>query len=114
MQINDQATDEAILMEIGGRLEQLRLNNNIVREALADQSGVGRNTVERLEMGNSVQLINFIKICRTLGVLNRFEAILPKPTISPVEFAKLQGKKRRRASNKRHTDNNEWTWGDEQ
>ena len=114
MQIDDQATDKIILQEIGKRLEQLRLNKNLVRTALAEQSGVSKNTIERLELGESVQLTSLIRVCRALGILSRFEAVFPHPAPSPITLLNLQGKKRRRASNKRSQIEKTWTWGDKE
>ncbi|CAN5280288.1 hypothetical protein BH20ACI2_BH20ACI2_01520 [soil metagenome] len=112
MSIDEQATDKFVLQEIGERLEQLRLNKNLIRTALADQAGVSRNTIDRLESGNSVQLTNFIRVCRALGILSRFEAVFPLPSPSPVAQLRLQGKKRRRASQKRAKPVGKWEWGD--
>ena len=114
MRFDEQSTDKAILQEIGERLEQLRLNRNLIRTDLAEQAGISRNTVERIESGDSVQLINLIRLCRALGILSRFEAVFPLPVPSPVAQLKLQGKGRRRASKKRSTTSDSWTWGDKE
>ncbi len=114
MQIDDQATDKIILQEIGNRLEQLRLNKNLVRTMLAEQSGVSKNTIERLELGESVQLTSLIRVCRALGILSRFEAVFPQPAPSPIALLNLQGKKRRRASNRRDQIDKTWKWGDKE
>jgi transcriptional regulator with XRE-family HTH domain len=114
MRFDEQATDKAILKEIGGRLEQLRLNRNLIRTELAEQAGISRNTIERIESGDSVQLINLIRLCRALGVLGRFEAVFPPPVLSPVAQLKLQGKSRRRASKKRSETVDTWTWRDKE
>lgn len=114
MQIDDQATDKIILQEIGNRLEQLRLNKNLVRTMLAEQSGVSKNTIERLESGESVQLTSLIRVCRALGILSRFEAVFPQLAPSPIALLNLQGKKRRRASNRRDQIDKTWKWGDKE
>lgn len=111
MQIDNQATDKIVLQEIGNRLEQLRLNKNLVRTKLAEQAGVSKNTIERLELGESVQLTSLIRVCRALEILSRFEAVLPQPAASPIALLNLQGKKRRRASNKRVQTDKTWKWG---
>lgn len=114
MRLDGQLTDKAILKEIGSRLEQLRLDRNIIRSDLAEQAGVSRNTIERAEAGNSVQLLNLIRICRALGIINRFESVFPIPTPSPIQQLMLQDKKRRRASKKRSEQTGNWTWGDKE
>ena len=112
MKFDEKATDKAVLKEIGARLEQLRLNRNLIRTDLAEQAGISRNTIERAESGDSVQSINLIRLCRALGILGRFETVFPQPIVSPVAQLKLQGKSRRRASKKRAGSKNTWTWGD--
>ena len=112
MRFDEQYTDKAILKEIGERLEQLRLNRNLIRTDLAEQAGISRNTIERIESGDSVQLINLIRLCRALGILSRFEAVFPMPVPSPVTQLKLQGKSRQRASKKRSSTSDSWSWGD--
>lgn len=114
MKFDEQSTDKAILQEIGERLEQLRLNRNLIRTDLAEQAGISRNTIERIESGDSIQLINIIRLCRALGTLSRFEAVFPIPALSPVAQLKLQGKSRQRASKKRSDSNDTWTWGDKE
>lgn len=114
MRFDEQSTDKAILQEIGERLEQLRLNRNLIRTDLAEQAGISRNTIERIESGDSVQLTNLIRLCRALGILGRFEAVFPPPALSPVAQLKLQGKSRRRASKKRSETDDKWTWRDKE
>ncbi|MGB7208363.1 MAG: helix-turn-helix transcriptional regulator [Pyrinomonadaceae bacterium] len=114
MGFDEQSTDKAILQEIGERLEQLRLNRNLIRTDLAEQAGISRNTIERIESGDSVQLINLIRLCRALGILSRFEAVFPLHAPSPVAQLKLRGKSRQRASKKRSNASDSWSWGDKE
>src|SRR5271165_7638100 len=102
MKITKTATDEAILSELGGRLAQVRLDRNLTQAQLAAQAGVSKNTVQRLESGSvATQLSGFIRVCRVLDLVERFELLVPEPVPSPVEQLKLRGRKRQRASAKR-------------
>lgn len=116
MKIESQLTDESILRELGARLTGARLGHNLTQAALAEQSGVSKRTVERLESGEvATQLSGFLRVCRALGLLERLEAIVPVPAASPMEQLKLQGRKRRRASGRKSAAGGEpkkWTWGD--
>jgi transcriptional regulator with XRE-family HTH domain len=117
MKIMKQATDEAILSELGGRLAKARLERNLTQSQLASQAGVSKNTVQRLESGSvATQLSGFIRVCRVLDVIDRFDMLVPEPIPSPVEQLKLQGRKRQRASTKRKAkpSSKKWQWGDEQ
>jgi transcriptional regulator with XRE-family HTH domain len=116
MDITKQATDEAVLSELGGRLARVRLERNLTQAQLAEQSGVSKRTVERLESGSvATQLSGFIRVCRVLDLVERFELLVPEPVASPVEQLKLRGRMRRRASASRKTKapSTQWQWGDE-
>ena len=117
MKIGKQATDQAVLSELGGRLAKARLERNLTQSQLAAQAGVSKNTVQRLESGSvATQLSGFIRVCRVLDLAERFDLLVPEPVPSPVELLKLHGRKRQRASAKRKTNasTKKWRWGDEQ
>ncbi|OHE80299.1 MAG: transcriptional regulator [Verrucomicrobia bacterium RIFCSPLOWO2_12_FULL_64_8] len=116
MKITKQATDEAILRELGARLARVRLDRNLTQARLAQQAGVSKRTVERLESGGAAtQLSGFIRVCRALDVIERYDLLVPEPVPSPVEQLKLHGRRRRRASAGRVAKASpaKWQWGDE-
>ena len=51
MKIEGLLTDEAILAELGKRFAQRRLELQLTQEMLAEQAGVSKRTVERVEAG---------------------------------------------------------------
>ena len=115
MNIRPEFSDELVLQEIGERLARTRLERNLTQANLAQTAGISKRTLERLESGSaSTQLTTFIRVCRALGLLPRFDTFLPKPLASPVEQVKLQGRKRKRASGRRieKSLNKKWTWGE--
>lgn len=115
MKIEPQLTDEAVLQELGGRLTQSRIERNLTQAALAEQAGVSKRTVERLESGEvATQLSGFLRVCRVLGLLERFEMLLPEPTPGPMAQLQQQGRKRQRATGKRTNagEPKKWTWGE--
>jgi transcriptional regulator with XRE-family HTH domain len=116
MKMTKQATDEAILAELGGRLAKIRLDRNLTQAELATQAGVSKRTIERLETGAvATQLSGFIRVCRVLDVIERFELLVPEPVPSPVVQLKLAGRKRQRAStaNPQKPTGTKWQWGPE-
>ncbi|WGL99609.1 helix-turn-helix transcriptional regulator [Arsenophonus sp. aPb] len=90
----------AIAAELGERLKQARLNHDLTQAEVAEMSGISRKTVLNAEKGN-VQLENLIAIMAALNLLEQLDLLLPKQDISPIQLAKLQGKKRQRASGQR-------------
>lgn len=116
MKITKQATDKAVLTELGGRLTRIRLERNLTQAQLAEQAGVSKRTVQRLEAGAvATQLSGFIRVCRVLDVLEHFDALIPEPVPSPLAQLKLRGQQRRRASTVKTVKSpaKKWQWGDE-
>ncbi len=110
------ATDDAVLRELGGRLARLRLDRNLTQAQLAERAGVSKRTVERLESGSvATQLSGFIRVCRVLGLVERFDLLVPEPAPSPIEQLKLRGRRRQRASTRKRARavSGKWQWGDE-
>jgi transcriptional regulator with XRE-family HTH domain len=119
MKITNQATDEALLRELGGRLAQARLEKNLTQAQLAIQAGISKRTVERLEAGKAgTQLSAFVRVCRALELIERLEILVPETAPSPMTQLKLGGRKRRRASAPKapgaihESAPGTWTWGD--
>ncbi|HWY32935.1 MAG TPA: helix-turn-helix transcriptional regulator [Candidatus Acidoferrum sp.] len=116
MKITKQATDAAVLTELGNRLTRVRLEHNFTQAQLAEQAGVSKRTVQRLESGDvSPQLSGFIRVCRTLDLIERFDLLVPEPLPSPIEQMKLGGKRRQRASPPKapNPSPKKWQWGNE-
>ncbi len=116
MRITNQATDEALLREIGARVASARLERNWTQAQLADRAGISKRTVERLETGSvAANLSAFLRLCRALGIVERLELLLPEQPPSPIEQLKLRGKRRQRASGSgasRRPKTKKWSWGD--
>ncbi|HEY0974402.1 MAG TPA: helix-turn-helix transcriptional regulator [Solimonas sp.] len=99
MKIQADHGDEAVLEALGARLAAMRVGRNLTQAQLAQEAGVSKRTVERLESGaGGTQLSAFIRICRLLGVQERLELLLPEPAPSPLAQLKLKGRTRKRAS----------------
>lgn len=114
MPLLEELSDESVLKEIGDRLTRTRLERNLTQAQLAEMAGISKRTLERLESGASAtRLTSFIRVCRSLGLLERLDLFLPIPRASPVEQLKLQGRKRKRASGSKieKTSSKKWSWG---
>ncbi len=108
-------SDEALLRQLGERLLQYRLNRNITQAALAKEAGVSARTINRVERGHSIQVSNFIRLLRSLGLLGNMHALVPEPALSPIQQIKRQGQNRKRASSAVPARENDiWAWGDEE
>ncbi|MEQ1773661.1 MAG: helix-turn-helix transcriptional regulator [Burkholderiales bacterium] len=115
MNIQNTITDDALLTLIGARLARLRLAKNLTQLQLAEQAGLGLRTVQRLELGEAAtQLSGFVRVCRVLGLVERFDTLLPEPPASPIAQLKLYGRQRQRATGRKVTarEPKKWTWGE--
>jgi transcriptional regulator with XRE-family HTH domain len=115
MKITAELTDEALLKELGERLARARIDLNLTQTALAEQSGVAKRTIERLESGEAAtQLSGFLRVCRALGLLERIEVLLPVSTPGPMEQLKQQGHRRQRATGSKTAEDppKKRTWGE--
>ena len=97
MNITSSTGDDAALKELGQRLAQYRLNQNLSQADLGKRAGVSRNTITRMEAGESTQATSLIRTLRALGLLQNLDALVPEPQISPLQMASRQGKARIRA-----------------
>lgn len=102
-------TDSAIMEEIGRRFRELRLRKNITQEGLAELTQTSTSRIKSLEAGKG-KLETMIAVLRELGALDSLDAFLPEPGISPVQLAKMRGKKRQRASGKPDGDSEVSEW----
>jgi transcriptional regulator with XRE-family HTH domain len=116
MKISSQLTDQAIIKELGERLVAARIEQNLTQADLAEQAGVAKRTVERLETGQvAVQFSGFLRVCRALGLLERLDAFLPEQAPGPMAQLKQQAPRRRRATGKKTMETPKaWTWGESQ
>lgn len=99
-------TATVLAEEIGERLKQARLNRDLTQSEVATLAGIARKTVLNAEKGK-VQLDIMMAILMALDLTEQIDLFLPKQAISPLQLAKLQGKKRQRASGQRSNKNEE-------
>jgi transcriptional regulator with XRE-family HTH domain len=114
MPIQRLMSDEALLHEIGQRIARLRLERNLSQAQLAEQAGISKRTLERLEAGAAAtQLSLFLRVLRQLDLLERLELLLPEPQPSPLALLEQQQQAtRKRASRRRLTKPaSSWSWG---
>ncbi|MFM8276183.1 MAG: helix-turn-helix transcriptional regulator [Cyanobium sp.] len=113
MSIDRLMSDETLLHEIGKRIARLRLERNLSQAQLAEQAGISKRTLERLEAGGAAtQLSLFLRVLRELDLLERLEKLLPEPQPSPLALLEQQQATRKRASRRRLAKPaTSWSWG---
>lgn len=92
--------------DLGERLKQARLNLDLTQVDTAERADVTRKAVLNAEKGQATLEV-FVAIMHALGLSAQLDSFLPPPPVSPVQLAKLQGKKRKRASGSRKDEHDE-------
>src|SRR6185437_4473834 len=124
MRIASDLTDVAIAQILGERIERYRIAAGLTQAELAEQAGIGKRTLERVEAGRGAELATLIRVLRALNAIEGFERLLPELPPSPIEQLRLRGKQRQRVSHPRRrreaaepsearesTPTQPWTWG---
>ena len=96
--------------ELGLRLKQARLNRDLTQTKLAKAAGVSRKAVLNAEKGRA-QLETFIAILMAMELANQLDLFLADPEVSPLQLARLNSRRRQRASGKTQLsqeDESEW------
>lgn len=107
------ATSNQIEAALCNRLEGIRLSRNMTQAQLADEAGVSTRTIGRLEKGLGISLDTFIRVLTALRIQHHLEALLPDPTVRPVERIGIGGRERKRARPATSGgDQPAWSWGD--
>ena len=110
MNISENLADNTILTEIGARIAQRRLELQLTQAELAEQAGIAKRTVERIESGGSAQMASVVRILRVLDLLPGLDRMLPAAGPRPMDLLKQKGKPRQRASRRRHSKQASTTW----
>lgn len=109
-------TEQTALKELGERIRAHRIALDLSREALAEKAGVSKNTLVRLEMGQSISLSHLVKVLLQFGFAESLVDTVPDYSRSPMMLLRESQKlpQRKRASRKKKADTNApWVWGED-
>lgn len=98
-------SDKAIIDTIGAYIRHQRLEQNKTQAQLAKEAGINRWTLSQAENGSAVTLSTLIRILRVLDLVHLLSIFTIEETISPIAYARLQDKKRKRARPKTKPEN---------
>jgi transcriptional regulator with XRE-family HTH domain len=117
--LSDLQSNDAVLAELGRRMERQRLARNVTQQQMAEQAGIGRATLQRLERGESVQTTSLIKLLRALDLLQSLDGALPQAIERPILQLERERRRkpRQRARSSGRTSSRPaerpWRWGEE-
>lgn len=95
-------SDKAICEELGARIKAFRLRKNLTQEEVATLTNLSLNPIKSLERGHA-KLSTIVAVLRVLGTLDVLDNFIPEAPVSPMQIAKMHGKKRQRGSGSRIT-----------
>ena len=93
-----QMTDKALMETIGKFVQSHRLNQNRSQDQVAISAGISRPTLSLLERGEKVRIDSLLQVLRVLDLLHVMDVFQVKTQVSPVDYAKLQKKLRKKAT----------------
>jgi DNA-binding XRE family transcriptional regulator len=115
MSIDKQTSPQAVVEELTGRLARYRMESGITQARLAEQAGVSKRTIERIEGGCDTQLATLIRLLQALGLSDRLNQLIPESTVSPMDMLHGKTTPPKRAKRKKVAQvDKPWKWGDEQ
>lgn len=83
-------TDLGYLAVIGGFVSQKRKERRRTQEDVALAAGINRSTVQKIERGESVNLLSLIQVLRVLEQLHVLDPFLHQEVISPLKLAAME------------------------
>jgi len=84
--------DGEIIVEVGEKLRQLRINKKFTQEELAQIVGVNRRLIGEIEAGKGTSLLVFIKILKTFNKTDKLLEILESSSISPRDMFRKENR----------------------
>jgi transcriptional regulator with XRE-family HTH domain len=103
MKITAELTDKAVLHEIGDRLERRRIDAGLTQAQLAEEAGISKRTVERIEAGHGTDFVMLLRVLRVLKLLEALDQLVPDLPQSPLVLLKGRGRVRKRVVHSRQS-----------
>ena len=112
MRITGLLTDDAVLAELGARIAARRVELQLTQAAVAEQAGIAKRTLERMEAGLTSQLATLVRVLRVLDAASELDSLIPAPGPRPMDLLKRKSKVQQRASGRRAAKpaGKSWSW----
>mgnify|MGYP003397589014 FL=1 len=107
-------SDSQIQKKIGEKIKSIRLKQNITQDSLAESASVSRSSVQKIEAGEIKSFDTFLRVLRTLGMLDEIYHLCEEEQLSPSEYYDMvnsaKKNKRKRAMGSINTNKEESEW----
>lgn len=91
-------------VELGRRLQRLRLSRNLDQQALANKAGVARASLQNLEAGRGSSVQTLLRTLKALNYLEGIELLAPEPTVDPLALLRNRKVRQRVGHPRKNTD----------
>ena len=108
--LSTENTDATILRELGLRLARHRIDAGMSQAALAEQAGVAKRTVERIEAGHGSELATLLRLLRILKLIDALDVLVPELPPSPMAQLRHRDQPRRRVARRERAATTAWNW----
>ena len=119
MKLTSDLTDDTVLQELGARLERRRIDASLTQAELAEEAGVSKRTVERIEAGQHTDFVLLVRMLRALKLIETLDGLIPDQPQSPIALLKRKGRERKRVGHARRPADGPgvepaapWKWGE--
>lgn len=72
----EEITDTELLQMIGGKLKEMRLEQNIKQKELAEKAGLSMFSISQMETGHNTSVQSIIQVLRALGRLEMLDTFI--------------------------------------
>lgn len=72
----EETTDSELLQRIGGKLKEIRLDQNIKQKELAEKSGLSMFSISQMETGHNTSMQSIIQVLRALDRMDMLDAFI--------------------------------------
>ena len=107
-------SDSQIQKKIGEKIKSIRLKQNITQDSLAESASVSRSSVQKIEAGEIKSFDTFLRVLRTLGMLDEIYHLCEEEQLSPSEYYDMVNSanknKRKRAMGSINANKEESEW----
>jgi transcriptional regulator with XRE-family HTH domain len=85
-------TDEEIILEIGKRLRQKRINNNLTQQEFADAIGISKDQLSKIERTGKTSLATLVAVTRKFNLLQQLLVVYETPDLTPIQKYEIEQK----------------------
>ena len=83
-------TDEEILLELGKKLKQRRINANLTQLELANAIGISKDQLSKIERTGKTTMATLVAISRKFNLLQQLLAIYETPDLTPMQKYEIE------------------------